>query len=344
MIDALLASAVGVGVATATATAITYKHLFVRCNRPDYALTPGEYCYSRVKDRLSREKFFYNIKGKKLCGYYYPTEKCWGIAVFCHGMRSGADDYIPLIEQLVLSGVSVFAYDCTGTYDSPGKNTVGMGQQMVDLKFTVDYLTSRTELRRLPIFLIGHSWGAYASAAVLSLVNCVSGCVAIAGMNNGTDIMVAKAKEMIGPLAFISRPVFLACQKLAFGDYVDLTAVDGINSSGASTLIAHGIGDRVVRFNGQSIIAKRKKITNPSVKYYIGKGLRSGHSDIMYSEEAIAYRMEIQSEILLREMKTGRRLSANDKAELYRSIDHRLYSRPNRELVELIISTFREGL
>ena len=343
MIKALLASAVGVGVATAASTVIAYKRIFVRCNRPDYALTPGEYCYSRVKDRLSREKFFYNVKENKLCGYYYPAQNPWGLAVFCHGMRSGADDYIPLIEQMVLRGLCVFAYDCTGTYESSGKSTVGMCQQVIDLRSTLEYVRSQTRLSGTPIFLIGHSWGAYASASVLSLVDFVDGCVAIAGMNSGTDILVAKAGEIVGPLALISRPVFMACQELSFGDYARLTATDGINSSGVPTLIAHGTNDRVVRFNGQSIIAKRDKITNTSARYYVGKGLNGGHSDIMYAKEAVAYRMEIQSEIALREMKKGRRLSKGERAELYSEIDHALYSRSNGELMDMMVSTLRHG-
>lgn len=340
MFKALIASALGVGAVTGVSAMMIYRRIFARCDRPDYALTPGEFCYSRVRERLPREKFFYYVKGKRLRGYFYPVKSARGMVVFCHGMGSGADDYIPLIEEMTLGGFSVFAYDSTGTYDSSGKGTVGIFQQTEDLLMTLDYLAEEERFSRIPIYLLGHSWGGFAVTSALSLTSNILGVASISAMNSGTGIMLEKTREIIGKASVLASPIINLSQKIHYGNHIYLTSVDGINSAGIPTLIAHGVEDKVVPFATQSIVANRDKITNPHIDYLISKGLSGGHSNILYAKESVAYRMEIESEINLAKIKKGRELTLPEKAELFNKIDHRRYSMPNLDLTEKILETF----
>ena len=336
----VLASLAGIGIATAASAIVAYRKIFPRYNRPNYALKPGEYYYPLVEPRLPRTKFRYPSGINMLSGYHYPSRERKGLVVVCHGMHAGADDYLPLIEFVVRAGYDVFSYDCTGTYESEGEDTVGMCQQLIDLEQALRFIRTLDHFRGMRLFLIGHSWGAYACASVLSLFDGVSACACIAGMNSGPSMIVEKAQEYVGGLAHLPEPAFAAYQRMLFGDYVDCTAVRGINSSNIPILLAHGVEDKVIRFDTTAIIAHAAEIHNPQVRYYIGKGLCGGHDSIWHSQASIGYQMEIESEMKLRQLRLGRLLTDEEKARFYRTVNHRLYSAPNETLAEIIIDTF----
>jgi alpha-beta hydrolase superfamily lysophospholipase len=258
-------------------------------------------------------------------------------------MRAGADDYLPITEYMVKQGLGVFSYDSTGTYDSEGRSTVGMCQSVIDLESAVKYISENELELDTPIFLLGHSWGAYAAASVLSLCPRVRACAAIAGMNNACDMPVDKAKEYVGTLAHLPEPTFSIYQRLLFDKYVDLDSVKGINHSGIPVVLAHGVEDRVVRYENQSILSHKAEITNPKVNYYVGKGLLGGHDSIWHSKDAESYRLEIESELKLMAIERGG-ITDKDKRELYSAVDHTRLSAPNEELMEMITSVFEKAI
>lgn len=332
--------------ATVVSAIAAYRAIFPRYERPDYALVPGEYLYSRIADRLPRRELTFKPHNHALKGYFYPTDKGCGTVILRHGIHAGADDYLPLTEGLVRRGYNVFTYDATGTYESEGESTVGMCQAIIDLEATVKYLRRQDEIKSAPLYLLGHSWGAYAVASSLCSIDGISGVAAISGMNNGVNMISDKAREYVKAEKLMSLPdaVFHMYQKLLFGKYVDMCAVDGINRADVPTLIAHGVDDTVVRFNTQSIISGANSITAQGVDYYLGKGLNGGHDTVWHSPDAVAYQMEIKSELSLIRMKLGSAASdgqlAERKADLCSKIDHRKYSAPNEALLDRIDKTF----
>ena len=335
--------------ATVVSAIATYRSIFPRHERPDYALVPGEYLYSRIADRLPRRELTFKPHDNLLKGYYYGDSSELGTVILRHGIHAGADDYLPLTEALVRRGYGVFTYDATGTFESEGDSTVGMCQAIIDLEATVKYLRRQDEIRSAPLYLLGHSWGAYAVASSLCCLDGISAVAAISGMNNGVNMISDKAREYVKVDMLVDFPetVFRMYQKLLFGKYIDMCASDGINKADIPTLIAHGVDDEVVRLNTQSIAAKSDSITARSVEYYLGKGLNGGHDSIWHSPDAVAYRMEIESELNLIKMKLGSAASdgqfAEQKVALYSKIDHRKYSAPNESLLDRIDATFRSA-
>ena len=51
----IAASLAGVSTTAIASTLIAYDAMFARYERPDYALTPGLYCYERIEASLYRE-------------------------------------------------------------------------------------------------------------------------------------------------------------------------------------------------------------------------------------------------------------------------------------------------
>lgn len=340
LLIALLASLTGISGLTAGSAILAYEATFPRIDRPNYALVAGEYCYDRVRDVLPRKELFYKVKDSTLSGYYYKSMQSKGLVIVVHGIKSGGDDYLPLIKSLVGFGYDVFSYNCTGTYESSGDDTVGMCQALIDLEGTINYIQGNAEFNVLPLFLVGHSLGGYAVTSVLALCPEIKGCVAIAGMNNACTMMADKAEEYVGPLSNVPAPIFSAYQRILFGDYVEYTAVKGINSTTAPVLLAHGVEDKIIRFNKQSIIACKKELTNPNVSHYVGKGLQGTHDGIWHSKEALAYQMEVESDLRLLEMQKGDKLTDEEKANYYATVNHALYSEVNVELMQQIVALF----
>ncbi len=323
---------------------IAYNSLFSRYERPDYSLVLGNYCYERVENRLKREEFYFNSKVARLKGYFYKSENAKGIVVVAHGFHAGADDYLPIIEYLVNNGFSVFSYDVTGTYDSEGDGTVGWCQSLIDIDYALRYIASEPRFNNAPLFLLGHSWGGYAVTSVLAIHKNVKACVGIAPMRDATTIMIEKSEQYVGKLAEIPKPIINAYQKSLFKEYMQYNAIKGINSVNIPVLIAHGIDDKVITYGEQSIIAEKDKIINSNVKYLECFGLQGGHDTLWHSIDAIAYQKKVESQLEKLKIEKKRKLTNEEKAEFYKTVNHDLYSAVNEELMREIILTFNSAL
>ena len=96
-------------------------------------------------------------------------------------------------------------------------------------------------------------------------------------------------------------------------------------------------------YAGQSITAHQAEITNPNVTYFETKGLQGGHESIWHSIEAILYQNEVASELKLLEIKKGSKLTKEELQAFYQTVDHRLYSAVNEELLLAALKTFEEA-
>ena len=338
------ASLVGINVAGIAATISGYDAYFKRYERPDYSLYPGLYCYDRVKDTLEREVFTIKSGENDLAAYYYPAENAEGLVVLAHGIHAGADDYIPLIEAIVDGGFAVLTYDVTGNYNSGGDSVIGMCQSLCDIDVVLDYARDTAPFCDMPKLVIGHSWGGYAAGSALALHSEICAAVLLAPMNDGTTIMVETAERYAGEIAYTAKPIFDVYQKYLFGDYVNYNALIGINSTTVPVLIAQGTSDDIITHDGLSVTAHLDEITNPNVTVYWGEGYQGSHTGIWHSDDAEAYVKAVADDIAAKEAALGRSLTNEELAEYYSTVDHRRYSDVNKELIDLILATFRDGV
>lgn len=341
IITAILASVSGFSAMTVASVLIAYDAIFPRISRPDYDVTPGLVCYERLKDELPRSEFFFSPKKDvQLKGYYYESTSQKGLVVLVHGFRSGADDYLHLTQSLVENGYNVFAYDCTGTYESSGENMVGMCQSLVDLDHVLSYLEKTPPYNTQSMFLLGHSWGGYAVASVLALHSTIRSAACIAPMYNGATMMIEKGEQYVGKLAVTAKPVFNVYQRFLFQDYVEHNSVRGINSVNIPVLVAHGVEDTTITYDKQSIMAHRNEITNPNVQYLTTRGIQGTHDGILFSKEALLYRAEVASDLALIEKQKDAKLTKSELAAYYATINHKLYSQVNLDLMNSIVTMF----
>ncbi len=340
---AILAAFAGVGGATVSSVVIAYDAIFPRYERPNYDIHPGQYCIERMGN-FPRKEIWIDSEENRLKGYVYTAKKSKGLIIFAHGIHAGADDYLPIIKYLVEHKYSVIAYNTTGTYESEGDSTIGMCQSLVDMDNVVKYVQSNPKYKDMPLFTMGHSWGGYAASSVLALRKNIKACALIAPMRNGATMMLEKGEQYVGKLAKVATPIFSVYQKMLFGNYIDYDAIRGINESNIPVLVAQGVDDKIITFDGQSVTAKMDEITNPNVAYYFGKGLQGDHNNIWHSEAAACYQLKVASDLMLMEIQKGKPLTNKEKAEYYKTVDHKLYSEVNDELMKSIIDLFNQAL
>ncbi len=331
----------GIGAGIYGATSL-YNSFFGRYEKLDYKVNPGLYDYEKVKDKLNREEISFYSDNVRLQGYYYFVEGAKGLVVISHGLHAGGDDYLPITMFFVKNGYDVFSFDYKGTYNSDGKSTVGMSESLVDLNNALNFIKSDNKFYGLKIFLVGHSWGGFATAAVLSLQKGISAATCIAGFNSGYTLIREKGFQYGGELAANGIPkMFLdTYQKILFKDYAKYDAVTGINAQSIPVLLAHGKKDFVIDFNLQSIVCHANEIRNPQVQYYIGEEEQSGHDSIWHSKNSVAYKKSVDKKI--KEIKKNG--TEEDLIKYCSTIDDELYSEINYELFNKILIMFNNVL
>ncbi len=315
-----------------------YEIAFKRYKRPDYTLYPGEYCIERYKGRLTREEFTIDSDGVPLASYYYKSGLNKGLVIVCHGLHSGNDDYLPIIEWMVKRGFNVLGFNYKGTYESGGDSCVGMSESLVDLDHVLDYVLKTPRFSSQPLFLIGHSWGGFAVTSISSLKKNVKAVAALAPMNDAYNMMVDKGGEYIAHIADSNKPMFDKYQKDKFGDYVNYNGVKGINARFIPYLIAQGLTDKVITMKGTSVAAHEDEIINPYVQFFFRDGDRGGHDNIWHSERSVIYRKEVDEQ--MKEYKKD----INTLRSYVASVDHHLYSEVDEELMNEIALMFERCL
>lgn len=263
-----------------------YDKQFGRADKPKFS---GHLTYGDVEG-YDREVVRFKSGGNTLVGYVYGESNDKGLVVIAHGLGGGAESYLAETLYFVDNGWRVFSFDCTGSYESEGKGTIGLAQSVLDLNSALYYVESDSALKDLPVMLYGHSWGGYAVAAVLNYGHDIAAAASIAGFNAPMGILFERATKMMGSFAYVEYPFLWAYQTMLFGRAARLTAVDGINSSDTAVMIIHGDKDKTVSYGGASIIALSGKITNPNVIYKTCTAENhNGHRDLFRSEAAARY-------------------------------------------------------
>ena len=322
-------------------TAYTIYHkIFGRTERPDYKVNPGLFDYDKVIDILPRQEMTFKAKKETLNAYYYECKKPLGLVVLVHGFKSGSDAYLPITMYLVQNGFNVFTFDGTGVYESSGKYTNGFSQGLVDLDYALQFVQSRRDMSRFPLFLLGHSCGGFAVNAVLNIHKKIKACASIAAVNDCYHLLLDMGYQYGGEMTNQGLPKeFLdEYQRMVFGKYCNYTSLMGVNSVKIPVLIAHANSDETISFNNLSLICHQNEITNPNVRYYYGTGSQGGHDSIWHSEQAVAYKKEVDKK--LKSLKKD----YDAQVEYCKTVDHKLYSDINYALLDDIIALYKDSL
>ena len=257
--------------------------------RAEFLRIPFSVRYEDVTGYPRRQTHFYS-GGNRLAAFIYGEENDKGLIVISHGFTLGAEYYFNETMYFVDNGWRVFAFDNTGSHNSEGRSVRGLPQSVLDLDAALTYIA--TQGWGLPVMLYGHSWGGFAACVVLAKGHDIASVVSLAGFATAMGVMHEVARDGIGLGlgAYIAYPYLWLHQRLMFGRYAGLSAVDGINSGTAPVKIIHGTQDRLIGYGGSSIIAQRGRVTNPNAIFVSrSEPHHNGHLNLLRCAEAAAF-------------------------------------------------------
>ena len=281
-----------------------------------------------------------------LAGYKYSRSdvKVKGVVVISHGHGDGGHNkFLPYIDEFTKNGFYVFAYDAQGNDGSSGASTSGLPQGIIDLDSAISYAKTLSEYQNLPFMLFGHSWGAYSVGSVLNLHPEIKAAVLVSGFNDSDDMLTHYPKKYVG--SWIIDNLFIKYvdlyERIKFGKkYTELTVLDGLKNSSAKVLVVHSSDDqRVLTEYGYDLYYEEFS-KNERFEFILYEN--EGHSNLLYSKNALNYRNSINEGYKSYLEKIGKK----DKSELKEkylsalTIDKELYFDPNPGLLIEIIDLF----
>lgn len=320
-------------------------HVLLKQNfsRGEYSEYSVSYRYSHYEDGYPRTPVSFRSGKNTLRGYIYGGDNDKGLIVVSHGIGGGHEGYINEIVWFTEHGWRVFAYDCTGSCESEGEGTKGLPQSALDLDAALTYIEQDNSLSGMKKYLYGHSWGGYAVTAGLNFDHDVTASASIAGYAYPMEMIMEVTDGMIGGASKLLYPfIWLDC-KAAFGEYSNLSAIDGINKSGIPVLIVHGEDDELIGYGRSSIISKKAEITNPNVEYYTVSGANDGHNSIFQSPEAAEYKNELEKDYEKLKERYGKKIPGEVQQEFYDGADKEKANECNTELLEKINTFFEKA-
>lgn len=297
-----------------------------------------DYYYEHYQAEYPRTEVEFKSGDNTLKGFIYGADNDKGLLVFAHGIGEGHESYLKELIWFVDNGWRVFAYDATGSGHSEGGGTRGLPQSALDLDAALTFAESDTRLNSLPVYLMGHSWGGYAAAAVLNFNHKIAGAASISGYNEPIEMILEWTEDMMGGFRYAMLPFVWIYNKTLFGKYSGLTAVNGINKSNVPVLIIHGTDDKKIGYDKSSIISEKEKITNPNAKYLTLDG--GGHSNIFYTAKALEYINEFNKDYRVIYDQYNGEIPEDVLEEIYSGSDRELMNTPNEELLSQIESFF----
>jgi pimeloyl-ACP methyl ester carboxylesterase len=220
---------------------------------------------------------FTNQNGVRLAACIYRpgidvAEK--GLFVFAPGFTSPHRQYLYIIEALCNLGYTVFSFDNQGCGESEGEGLGGLEQALFDLRSAIRYITGDSNEQGVPLYLAGHSMGAWAAMTVLceeEVAKKVQGVLAISGFNKPLDVEIMS-------MGFLGKLMRLPLRYLAYNKWkkqASWTAEKGLLE--AATNGAPAFKAVLVYSHDDKLVPNPPKITkalNEKVKiqYYNGRG------------------------------------------------------------------------
>ena len=326
-------------------TKFIYDSIFPRYDRTPLE-TALNISYAEIMDSYERERVEFMSEENKLTGYIYKGTDSRGLVVIAPGLSDGAEDYISIAMGFVDLGYSVFTFDTTGSFESEGDNSVGFPQEVIDLDNALKFIENETDLKNLPLFLFGHSRGGYASAMMCNKSHDIKAVATVGAVNSPMEITMEWSTNFVGSLAFTGYPALYAYQTMVFGSEIMSTSgAEAIDEGNIPALIIHCENDVTVSIDGSSIYAHKDEVDNPKARFMLYENEENrGHTTLLFTKEANAYREEISDEYDQLYTQHGGEIPEDIERDFLDQIDSQKAQEANKDLIKLISDYFLSNI
>lgn len=219
---------------------------------------------------------FPSSSGITLRGYLYHAKgvQVRALTVFVHGLGAGHLAYTTEINFLANSGYLVLAFDMTGCGASEGNALLGFDQGPLDVSAALRFIDSQPRLAQFPVFLIGHSWGAYSVINALPNYPGIAGAIAVCGFISGASSVAQSFFSNFGFLSPLLSGWLWLFNRKRFGRNANQNALSALQKTDCPLLLLYGGEDKIVRYreNGARIRKAAEKQDNIKFLYFPHKG------------------------------------------------------------------------
>jgi len=287
---------------------------------------------------------FKSNKGQILRGNIYTNENVKeykGLIIFVHGMGAGHLSYTTEINTFAKAGFVVMGYDNTGTCTSEGKNLKGLFQSVIDLNHALKFVKENKNLNKYPVFLVGHSWGAYTVCQLLQFKHEIKAVVAMSGFNDSSDLICDLMKSETRINFNFLKPFLKLVNLFTFGKQGIKSTIDVLKDTQVPILLLHGESDKTVSI-GNSLVANKEVLDSKNnIKIILYK---DRFHNVYQTKESEAYLNSVFRELAdLNKKYKGKELE--DKViPIYKDIDYKKITEEDKEVMNTIINFLVEKL
>lgn len=281
---------------------------------------------------------FKSDSGQTLNGFLYSgakIDKYKALIVFSHGMGAGHLAYTTEINYFAQKGYLVLAYDNTGTCESEGKKLKGFAQGVIDLKHAIKYVSTRDDLKELPLLLLGHSWGGYSvcNVAALSPDVEIKGIVAFSPFHSLNRLLSDMVKMKTKANIRFMSPFLDIVNLINFGKVGILRSCETISNNQIPTLVMHGGNDMTINVKNSPVGMKHRIAENQNARTIL---YDSKYHNVYLAKDAEQYLNDIFA-------KVGSLPENSQEAyEIYQSIDYALITKEDLTVMDTANSFFEE--
>ena len=213
-----------------------------------------------------------------LTGYYYKADAPKGNVLCFHGMRGLADGRDAQYQQWFLSeSYNVFAVDLTACGASTGNKYDGICQSPKDVAHAyAHFKETHQDVADLPTYFVGHSWGAYGSAAAAYYGAVPTGVITFAAFDIPVYEMLDMSRRYIGVLTDITYPNFFLASQIRYGENAKISAKTVLKDHPSiKSLHFYGTNDKAV-YTQDALVTSIRNDPIPNAKTVSLHGV--GHS------------------------------------------------------------------
>ena len=225
-------------------------------------------CNAHYRELLDFEykKIDFIHKKKTLRGFLFSKEIKYPnkLIIFCHGMYSTHENYIQEIASLVNLGYLVLGFDYYGVGISDGKNTLGIGNSLSSLNSLMNYIKNDKELSTKDIYVIGHSWGGYATTNIVKYHKEIKGIIGISPLISLKLIILNNTKG----LSRIILPFYMLIDIFNCGKYSIANGLKSLRDYNGKIMLIQSKDDPVIKYD-YSVGLIKEKLKNKNIKYLI---------------------------------------------------------------------------